>query len=66
MAHVGGLVSAGQTVSIELAPEPADYVEDNPVVRTLQVRVDTVGDHVPQQVTISLSQQPTAQSEESP
>ncbi|GAA4827155.1 hemolysin family protein [Garicola koreensis] len=66
MAHVGGLVSVGQTVSIELAPEPADYVEDNPVVRTLQVRVDTVGDHVPQQVTISLSQQPKAQSEESP
>ena len=60
MAHVGGLVAVGETVSIELAPDPEDYVEDNPLVRTLQVRVDSVQRHVPQRVTISLSQQPAA------
>lgn len=65
MAQVGGLVTAGETVSIELAPAPADYVEDSPAVRRLHVRVDSVDRHVPQRLTLNLEQQPPEESEES-
>lgn len=64
MSHVGGLVAAEETVSIELAPAPADYVEENAVVRTLHVRVDSVDRHVPERLTLTLDEQPAAESED--
>ncbi|CAM3469905.1 hemolysin family protein [Isoptericola cucumis] len=54
IAARGALPHAGDTITVELPPDPADLVHDEPVVRRLEVDVLSVERHVPHLVRVRL------------
>jgi CBS domain containing-hemolysin-like protein len=54
ISQLGSLPRAGDTVVVELPPDPADLVHDEPVVRRLVVDVLSVERHVPRLVRVRL------------
>lgn len=58
----GGFPARGETVSVPLGPLPEDLVLDAPPLRTLDIVVDEVTDHVPSQVTLRLRVQQPAET----
>jgi CBS domain containing-hemolysin-like protein len=64
IAHYGGLPEEGTTLEIDLPPDPADLVHDDPPRRrVLQVEVLAVDRHVPSRVRLTL---PDAASPDAP
>ena len=57
ISQLGSLPRAGDTVVVELPPDPADLVHDEPVVRRLVVDVLSVERHVPRLVRVRLVEQ---------
>lgn len=54
IAVVGRLPVPGSTVTVELPPEPGDFVADTPLRRTLEVDVLSVARHVPDRLSARL------------
>jgi CBS domain containing-hemolysin-like protein len=54
IAQTGGLPRAGDSVTVELPPDPADLVHDEPRPRRLEVEVISVERHVPHLVRVRL------------
>ena len=58
IAEQGGLPEQGQHVSVELPADPADYAEDSPPLRRLDITVLSVDRHVPGSVEVVLTELP--------
>ncbi|GAA1708079.1 hemolysin family protein [Isoptericola hypogeus] len=63
IAARGALPRAGETIVVELPPDPADLVHDEPTRRRLDVDVIAVERHVPHLVRVRLVEQDTAAEE---
>lgn len=59
IGHHGTLPRAGDTVDVELPPDPADLVHDEPVTRRVVVDVLSVERHVPSLVRVRLVESTT-------
>ncbi|MCI2266229.1 hemolysin family protein [Sediminivirga luteola] len=57
IAQQGGLVEEGQTVRIELPADPADYVQDSPSRRWLDLTVLSIDKHVPDSVLLTVTEE---------